>query len=107
MKSIIYLLLFLSVSGSIFNSCNGGTEHPIGGIKDSTDTMGIAVTDSNAVDSVMPYTILFFEQKYSKGIPPLPALQAYVAATSKQGQILVIGGRSQGLHTFNSAPDTN
>ncbi len=107
MKSIITLLLFLSASGTIFNSCNGGTDQTVAGPKDSTNIKSLTIADTNAVNGVMPYTILFFEQTYSKSIPPLPALQAYVAATSKQGQILIIGGRSQGLHTFNAAPDTN
>ena len=107
MKAIIYFFIFLSVSGFIFNGCNGGSEQTKDATADSTDTMTESVIDTNAVPGVMPYTILFFEQKYSKIVPPLPALQSYVATMSKQGLILVIGGRSQGLHTFSSAPDTN
>ncbi len=56
--------------------------------------------------NALPYTLEFVEKKYSAK-KPLPRLQSYSLFPSASGEWIVIGGRRQGLHTFQSAPATN
>ncbi|RLD21514.1 MAG: hypothetical protein DRI69_03865 [Bacteroidetes bacterium] len=60
----------------------------------------------NVENDVLPFTLEFEEQSYS-GKLPLPHIQSYVSTVSKDGYILAIGGRRQGLHTFEPAPVDN
>lgn len=55
---------------------------------------------------VLPFTLEFEEQSFP-GKNPLPCLQSYVATISKDGYILALAGRLQGLHTFKGAPAHN
>lgn len=64
------------------------------------------VTPVNAVANALPFTLEFVEKKYGS-TRPLPGLQSYVAAPSKGGDWLFVGGRRQGLHTFEPAPVKN
>jgi hypothetical protein len=57
------------------------------------------------VAKAIPYTLKFTPKQYSD-MPALPGVQAYVAVESV-GKLLVIGGRSQGMHTFYPAPKQN
>jgi hypothetical protein len=60
----------------------------------------------NAEANALPYDLEFVAQTYA-GKPSLPRLQSYVSAMSKDGYLLIIGGRRQGLHTFKGYPANN
>jgi hypothetical protein len=62
--------------------------------------------DPNSVPNALPFAISFEELTFP-GKGPLPRLQSYVQALNKAGQILIVGGRRQGLHTFEPAPANN
>lgn len=93
---------------SVFNSCDdtsgnkNGSSSPI----DSLSQAAMAMPEK-AVPNALPFTLTFVEQQYNPGNPPLPRLQSYVAAASQNGMFLVVGGRRQGLHTFQAAPANN
>lgn len=78
-----------------------GLETPI-----QLSTNLVVTSPDNATADALPFTLEFTEQIYS-GKPAFPSLQSYVASTSAAGEILVVGGRIQGLHTFGSAPADN
>ena len=61
---------------------------------------------ADAEANALPYALEFVAQAYP-GKPSLPHLQSYVSAMSKNGYLLVIGGRRQGLHTFEGYPANN
>ncbi len=58
-----------------------------------------------AQDNALPFTIEFVEKNYSADT--LPRLQSYAFAVTRSGNWLIVGGRRQGLHTFQSAPAKN
>lgn len=64
------------------------------------------VTDLNISEGALPYTINFEEQDFA-GKPPLPRLQSFGSAMNQAGEIFMVGGRRQGLHTFNPSPANN
>ncbi len=66
----------------------------------------IKTTPPKLVANALPFTLDFKEVTYA-GAKPLPRLQSYAVATSKAGEWIIVGGRRQGLHTFESAPATN
>jgi hypothetical protein len=57
------------------------------------------------VGPILPFRVEYRLRQFSEK-PPLPGLQAY-AATMVDGKILVLGGRTQGLHFFNPPPAQN
>jgi len=61
---------------------------------------------AGAVPNALPFTLVFEQANYGAATP-LPRLQSYVFATSAQGYWLIVGGRRQGLHTFEPAPANN
>jgi hypothetical protein len=58
------------------------------------------------VANALPFTLTFTPKSYPAGTAPLPALQGYVE-TDLDGKLVVIGGRTAGLHTFNPRPAQN
>lgn len=105
MKSILSCLFILCLASPFFLGCfNSSNDNPE---PTSIGDSSIVTNNPNVVDSAVPYTIRFVEITYAAQVDPLPAVQSYVASMSKDGLILVIGGRTQGLHTFKSYPDTN
>ncbi|UFH53509.1 hypothetical protein [Spirosoma sp. KNUC1025] len=63
-------------------------------------------TRPKTVANALPFTLEFVEKKYA-GKSVLPRLQGYVVAPASDGSWLILGGRRQGLHTFEPAPATN
>jgi hypothetical protein len=105
-KSIIAPILFFAGSLLFLSACgnSGNTE-----TENANQEALVEVNepmDPNVQPDVLPYTIEFVEQVF-KGKKPLPGLQSYTKAVNKAGEILVIGGRKQGLHTFMPAPADN
>lgn len=104
MKTTIHFFLILACGLVVFSSCSSGenadTDQAIEGQN------FVVVPDSNVVAGVLPFSIEFEEQVFA-GKPPLPRLQSYVSAVTQEGQILIAGGRRQGLHTFKGAPGIN
>lgn len=98
-RNIIGSIVLSFVTSVAFISCNNGDENN----KDAT-------SDSTAAKSDVAYALPFkleFVQKQYPTMPPLPRLQSYSVAMSKQGYLIISGGRRQGLHTFQSAPVKN
>ncbi|MEO8720140.1 MAG: hypothetical protein ABI297_01220 [Ginsengibacter sp.] len=103
-KSFYTLAICLSVT--FLFGCDDATNSQPAATGSETLLPDSAKIPANAEANALPYNLEFVENTYA-GKPPLPGLQSYVSAVSDSGEILVIGGRSQGLHTFKSAPDTN
>jgi len=109
-KTIIqtYIAAITTVSVLYLAGCgapgSGGHNGP-----DSTHTnavSNVSTLPSNAIANALPFTIEFKQKDYGSA-SPLPYLQSYQIAVTRQGYWLVVGGRRQGLHTFNQAPATN
>jgi hypothetical protein len=104
MKNFLAFILSLGLGMALFSSCspreNSDSEKEI-----QSENLAVLL-DSNAVAGALPFTIEF-EEKTFTGKPDLPRLQSYVSAVTQDGQLLVAGGRRQGLHTFNGAPGIN
>lgn len=99
------LIVCFVLATMLFGACAGNDNHQPG--NDSKDSLPqSSSSDTNAVANALPFTISFEEQTFSNQ-PALPAIQSFVSGTTSDGKILIIGGRSQGLHTFKGAPDTN
>ena len=95
----LFYVLALYLSASFLFSCRNSR------ISHSAKTH-LTTIPSNAEANALPYSLEFVPQSYP-GKPALPRLQSYVYAMSKGGLILVIGGRRQGLHTFQGYPANN
>lgn len=64
-----------------------------------------AKKDSNMeVNPTLPFTLKFEPADLAPGVK-LPLLQSYVGTVTKDGCLLLLGGRSQGLHTFKGGRD--
>ena len=103
--SIAYRLLLVIIAASLFTACGNNTSEPS---KEPATTDG-AKTDTTiagAQANALPFSLEFVAQTYN-GQASLPRLQAYVSLFVKDRYLLVIGGRRQGLHTFQSAPANN
>ncbi|MEN2280863.1 hypothetical protein AAGF08_01910 [Algoriphagus sp. SE2] len=99
-----YLFIFVATCFALA-SCDGSQT------SDSSESsaqmfMQEPVADPNIQPNVLPYTIEFVEQEFPNK-PALPGLQSYTSAVNTSGEILVVGGRRQGLHTFMPAPNNN
>ncbi|SIO03027.1 hypothetical protein [Algoriphagus halophilus] len=107
-KFILKSIGLVGLASVVFSSCeNSGN----GGSETSEEAQGImmvqtSVPDPNIQEDVLPYTIEFVEQEFSNK-PALPGLQSFTSAVNQAGEILVVGGRRQGLHTFKAAPEKN
>ncbi|WP_139316495.1 hypothetical protein [Algoriphagus marinus] len=104
-KLILNHFLLFGAACFALASCNGSST------SESADSsvqmlMQEPVADPNIQPNVLPYTIEFEEQNFTNK-PALPGLQSYTSAVNKAGEILVVGGRRQGLHTFMPAPEKN
>lgn len=67
----------------------------------------ITLSDSSAkndVTNVLPFKLEFVEKTFTTN---LPRLQSYSVVMSKDSNLIISGGRRQGLHTFQSAPVNN
>jgi hypothetical protein len=97
LKENIHRLFLLIFTGIILMGCPGP--------KESASQIGIAefaeVIDPNVVSDLLPFTLEFVEQNF-QNVQPLPRLQSYAHAMGMNGELLVLGGRRQGLHTFKS-----
>jgi hypothetical protein len=64
----------------------------------------VTPTDAAAaiVPNALPFTLEFVPQTFSGA---LPTLQSYTIATTQQNLWLLVGGRTQGLHTFQETAD--
>jgi hypothetical protein len=56
------------------------------------------------VEDVLPFKIQFTEVQYQDQQRLPPALQSYVPCVLPDGNWFLLGGRTQGLHTFNVLP---
>jgi hypothetical protein len=86
-----------------------GCDSPADKANDSKTLVGIIASDtmpSNAVKNALPFNLEFVEKDFGKN-NPLPRLQSYSIAVSKDGYWVINGGRRQGLHTFKPAPANN
>lgn len=104
-KPILKYFVLFGAFCFLFTSCEGS------GSSESANTseqmlMQETVADPNIQPNVLPYTIEFVEQDFANK-PSLPGLQSYTSAVNQAGEILVVGGRRQGLHTFMAAPGKN
>ncbi|MES2649096.1 MAG: hypothetical protein V4717_19620 [Bacteroidota bacterium] len=100
-----YTFLWILFAVLVVSGC-GGPVSPSGDSSDTSSKKIAGTIPANAVSNALPYNLEFEEQNYS-GNTPLPRLQSYVAATASSGELLIIGGRRQGLHTFQAAPAKN
>jgi hypothetical protein len=111
-SSVLYGLPFYLLIVFLFPGCGAPAT-------ESTNTTNVSEESSaktelveskaalqNVENDVLPFTVEFEEQSYP-GKTPIPAIQSYVSTVSKDGYILAMGGRWQGLHTFQSAPADN
>lgn len=77
------------------------------GCNDSSDQNNTA-TDTTSVgdpqSSALPFKLEFVEKSFSSN---LPRLQSYSVVMAKDGNLIISGGRRQGLHTFIPAPAKN
>ncbi|MGL6268034.1 MAG: hypothetical protein ACRC2O_08905, partial [Chitinophagaceae bacterium] len=105
LRSLVFTILLLWVAAGFFPGCNNGSDQS-GNVSEKNGSVASELVASNAEPNALPFTLEFAEKSYS-GKPPLPRLQSYVSAMSKDGSILLIGGRRQGLHTFLAAPGIN
>lgn len=60
------------------------------------------INQSVIVPNALPFTLEFVPQTFSG---PMPTLQSYAVATTNQNLWLMVGGRTQGLHTFTDNCD--
>ncbi len=102
-----YFLLFSNPDTTIVNK--GGKEEqkvkpPIPD-KPLVDAEKPITPNADPIKNAIPFTLKFASKSYAN-MPPLPGLQSYVA-TELKGKILILGGRKQGLHTFNPPPERN
>ncbi len=75
----------------------------------ATATAGAAeaaatATPATPVADALPYRLDFIEKTYAVS-PTLPNLQSYTLAATSANKWLIVGGRSQGLHTFMDKGD--
>lgn len=61
-----------------------------------------ATADPAVVPEALPFTLEFLPKTFSAA---MPTLQSYTIATTKQNLWLLVGGRTQGLHTFQETAD--
>lgn len=97
--ALIILPAFLFSCGAATNSNSVKTDS-------TTSKIDNITIPSNVEANALPYHLEFVAQNYT-GKPLLPCLQSYVCAMTKDGYLLVIGGRRQGLHTFEGYPANN
>lgn len=106
-SSLIYTLPVLLLSVLLLNRCrNSSGNSKDTGHTDKTDTAKKSAITSHEEANALPYRLEFAAQSYS-GKSPLPRLQSYSATMSREGYLLVMGGRRQGLHTFEGPPVHN
>jgi hypothetical protein len=91
--------LLMFVLSFIFIRCNDQADKTTTEKKSESDSL-----PANAVPGALPFKLEFVQKNYSN---PVPHLQSYTIAVSKNGYWIVSGGRRQGLHTFESAPANN
>lgn len=78
--------------------------------KSPTDQESKSETTASLPETTVPNALPFnmeFVQMYDTTNTVLPRVQSYVSAITTTGEILVVGGRRQGLHTFEPAPAKN
>jgi hypothetical protein len=112
MKLVLYFVKSFCLGAVVmclFWQC-GSSNEPA---KETDSTTSMPMESESSADSLdkialdtLPFTIEFVEQSYT-GSKPLPRLQSYTSAMSKEGEMLVLGGRRQGLHTFAEKPTNN
>jgi hypothetical protein len=96
---LLFYAAVIGCSATFLFSCGNSANTPVA----KTDATQLS---ANAEANALPYDLEFVAQSYP-GKPPLPCLQSYVSAMSKDGYLLIIGGRRQGLHTFEGYPANN
>lgn len=102
-KSLFHCLLF-AFGVVVASSC--APDKSSSTSENTPESLAVASLDPNAVPDALPFTIVFEEQTYT-GKAPLPRLQSYTSAVTEAGDLFIVGGRRQGLHTFNGAPAIN
>ncbi|MBC6365676.1 hypothetical protein [Algoriphagus sp. AK58] len=90
-------LLLFSPAILLF-ACSGSNENS-SGLAENAQL--VEINDPNVQADVLPFSLEFVEQTFSNE-QPLPRLQSYVHVMGKSGELLILGGRKQGLHTFKS-----
>jgi hypothetical protein len=99
-----YRISLVIVVGLLFSACGNNSSEPSSGHSgDSTQT---DTTLRNAQANALPFSLDFTVQSYNNQVP-FPRIQAYVSLFIQDRYLLIIGGRRQGLHTFQSAPADN
>lgn len=101
-KNLLFSVAMLSFLG-VFTRCSSPQSTESAGAL-SSEIMVAA--DPNVIPNALPFTMEFVEQNYGSKVA-LPKLQSYGHAMNKSGEVLIVGGRRQGLHTFKSAPENN
>jgi hypothetical protein len=94
---LLFYAAVIGCSATFLFSCGNSANTPVA-------KTGATQLAANAEANALPYDLEFVAQSYP-GKPPLPCLQSYVSAMSKDGYLLIIGGRRQGLHTFEGYPN--
>ncbi len=107
-KLTLTYLGIIGIASFAFSSCENSGSESSQTSEGTEEVMMLQskVSDPNAQQNVLPYTIEFVEQEFANK-PALPGLQSYTSAVNQAGELLVVGGRRQGLHTFMPAPNNN
>ncbi|MCC6410390.1 MAG: hypothetical protein IT270_01950 [Saprospiraceae bacterium] len=103
MKTNIKYTCLLFLLSTMLCSCGGEAEKPANTV---AKTNLVAAAPADAVPNALPFT-MSFELQSLPGSTAFPRLQSYASAITNDGQLVFIGGRRQGLHTFMSAPANN
>ena len=109
MKRFNYLRIFITVPALlliVLANCGQTQQKNAEKSVEAKSLVLVAEKNPDAVSNALPYTVEFIRQESNK-FSSLPAVQSYVSTISKDGYLLVIGGRTQGLHQFNEAPAHN
>ncbi|MGC4035752.1 MAG: hypothetical protein QM764_07305 [Chitinophagaceae bacterium] len=104
MKPFTIFVYISAIACITFAACNNNSTD--GNTTAKTDSTGAAKIKDSIQPNALPFTVDFVEQQYT-GNPPFPCLQATVSLLKDDQTLLAIGGRRQGLHTFESAPVNN
>ncbi|SFO05102.1 hypothetical protein SAMN04488519_103234 [Algoriphagus ornithinivorans] len=105
MKNKLVLYIFSVLFSSVWMACSSSDKGE-GNEAENNSLISEVAMDPNAQAGALPYTIEFEEQNFP-GKAPLPRLQSFGSAVNQAGEIFMVGGRRQGLHTFDPFPAHN
>ncbi|MBS1577561.1 MAG: hypothetical protein JST09_19840 [Bacteroidetes bacterium] len=99
----ISLVIFCAL---LIASCSNNSSGSSGGSGVNGDSTKTDTVPHNAQANALPFSLEFVQQAYN-GQAPFPRIQAYVSLFVEDQYLLIIGGRRQGLHTFQGPPTNN